>query len=592
MPVNCCVPLCTQFGGFDKSGQKVSYHRFPRDQDIYKKWIAAIRRDEGPLFTVSKATRVCSLHFLKSDFVANVANGYRHLHQSAVPSIFLFKQPKPSRKPPAQRAPLQKVALSKRKCNGNIQGIFTTGQKVDTCIDNRADDKENSADGCNKNTFSEGTDVFNVEDTGSTLLPDKPQQSPEEPASGSICACRENISALEQELAASKASGADTEAENHHLKLQVSSLRKTIADLENKLAASKATEAENQRLKLQIKAQNNELKLLRTELVTAQKNIEKLEELPPFGIQRFKDNNDDIEFYTGLPSYKHFCALMNLLDFGENGENIARKRTRSGLRNVEYSGRRHKVGMENQLFLVLVKLRVGLFHRHIGHLFNVSISTVSRIFSAVLDYIYLQVTEMTTWISRQAIDAAMPSAFKEKYPSTRVILDATEIRCDVPTSFVTQSQVYSSYKSTHTFKALVGISPHGVLTFVSELFTGCTSDRECVEKSGFLDLKFDTGDSVMADKGFKIKDLLQSKKVMLNIPPFLMHGQFTPAEVEETQEIAAIRIHVERKIKKIKGYHIFDRSIPISLVPLANQMWAVCAFLTNFQPSLLKEDTN
>ncbi|XP_072140499.1 uncharacterized protein [Dermacentor andersoni] len=283
---------------------------------------------------------------------------------------------------------------------------------------------------------------------------------------------------------------------------------------------------------------------------------------------------------------------MHLLDFGENGENIARKRTRSGLRNVEYSGRRHKIGMENELFIVLVKLRVGLFHRHIGHLFNVSISTVSRIFSAVLDCIYLQVTETTTWISRQAIDAAMPSAFKKKYPSTCVILDATEIRCDVPTSFVTQSQVYSSYKSTHTFKALIGISPHGVLTFVSELFTGCTSDRECVEKSGSLDLKFDTGDSVMADKGFKIKDLLQSKKVMLNIPPFLMHGQFAPAEVEETQEIAAIRIHVERKIKKIKGYHIFDRSIPISLVPLANQMWAVCAFLTNFQPSLLKEDTN
>lgn len=247
MPVNCCVPLCTQFGGFDKSGQKVSYHRFPRDQDIYKKWIAAIRRDEGPLFTVSKATRVCSLHFLESDFVANVANGYRHLHQSAVPSTFLFKQPKPPRKPPAQRAPLQKVASSKRKCNGKAQGLPTTGQKVDTRNDNRADDKENSADRCNKN--SEGTDV-NVEDTGSTLLPDKQQQSPEEPASGSICACRENISALEQELAASKASEADTQAENKHLKLQVSSLGETIAFLQNKLAASKVAESESQRLKL------------------------------------------------------------------------------------------------------------------------------------------------------------------------------------------------------------------------------------------------------------------------------------------------------------------------------------------------------
>lgn len=131
---------------------------------------------------------------------------------------------------------------------------------------------------------------------------------------------------------------------------------------------------------------------------------------------------------------------------------------------------------------MLVKLRVGLFHPHPGHSFNVSVSTVSRLFSTMLDYMNLQLTEMTTQISRRAIDAAMPPAILEKYPSTRVILDATEIRCEVPTSFVTHSQVYSPYKSAYTLKALVGISPHGVLAFVSELFTGFTSDRLCREE--------------------------------------------------------------------------------------------------------------
>lgn len=297
-----------------------------------------------------------------------------------------------------------------------------------------------------------------------------------------------------------------------------------------------------------------------------------------------------MEFYTSLPSYNHFASLLNYLDVGENAENISRCESKSGgLKNTKNVGRHHKITVENQLFLVLVKLRVRLFHRHLAHLFYVSVSTVSRIFSCWIDYMFLQMTELTLWLSRQAVDATMPPAFKDKFPSTRIILDATEIKCDVPTSFVIQSKVYSTYKSCHTLKGLVRISPHGVLTFVSELFTGCTSDKECVIRSGFLNLPFDAGDSVMADKGFKIADLLHSKKVNLNIPPFLMHGQFTLKEVEETQEIAAIRIHVERKIRKIKGYHIFDRSVPISLVPLVSQMWTVCAILTNFQPPLLKD---
>lgn len=67
-------------------------------------------------------------------------------------------------------------------------------------------------------------------------------------------------------------------------------------------------------------------------------------------------------------------------------------------------------------------------------------------------------------------------------------------------------------------KALVGISPTSYFTFVSKLWTGNVSDRHNTEKSGLLD-KLEEGDSVMADKGFDIRDLLTRKKVALNIPP-------------------------------------------------------------------------
>ena len=41
-----------------------------------------------------------------------------------------------------------------------------------------------------------------------------------------------------------------------------------------------------------------------------------------------------------------------------------------------------------------------------------------------------------------------------------------------------------------TLKGLVGISPSGAITFISQLYTGSMSDREIVERSGVLDLPF------------------------------------------------------------------------------------------------------
>ncbi|KAG0411309.1 hypothetical protein HPB47_011564 [Ixodes persulcatus] len=141
-----------------------------------------------------------------------------------------------------------------------------------------------------------------------------------------------------------------------------------------------------------------------------------------------------------------------------------------------------------------------------------------------INYIFVHLGQLDLWLPRAEVNDAMPPAFKERYTSTRVILDATEVRCEASSSLVLQLTTFSTYKSTNTFKGLLGISPDGAVTFVSQLFTGSISDKDVVEKSGFLKLPFDDGDSVMADKGFKIQGLLSRISVKLNIPPFLRRG--------------------------------------------------------------------
>lgn len=53
-----------------------------------------------------------------------------------------------------------------------------------------------------------------------------------------------------------------------------------------------------------------------------------------------------------------------------------------------------------------------------------------------------------------------------------------------------------------------------------------------------------------------------------------------------------MRIHVERRIRRIKAFHIFDRSIPITLAPIINELWTVCAILTNFQAPLIASNSS
>ena len=86
----------------------------------------------------------------------------------------------------------------------------------------------------------------------------------------------------------------------------------------------------------------------------------------------------------------------------------------------------------------------------------------------------------------------------------------------------------------------MGISPKGAVTFLSRLWGGNVSDKQIVKESGLLDL-LEAGDSVMADKGFTIEDLLEPVNIILNMPPMRESDrQLSRKEVEQTRRIAAV----------------------------------------------------
>ena len=171
-------------------------------------------------------------------------------------------------------------------------------------------------------------------------------------------------------------------------------------------------------------------------------------------------------------------------------------------------------------FFLLIRLRLGLFEQDLAYRFGVSQSTVSRIIVTWTNFIYLRFKQIPLWPPRALIQSNMPNAFKEKYPLTRVVIDATEIFVEQPSLPELQQLIFSSYKNYNTYKGLIGISPSGAVIFVSDLYPGSISDKELTRQCGLLD-KLESGDSVMADRGFDIEDDLILLGIKLNILPFL-----------------------------------------------------------------------
>ena len=57
----------------------------------------------------------------------------------------------------------------------------------------------------------------------------------------------------------------------------------------------------------------------------------------------------------------------------------------------------------------------------------------------------------------------MPEYFKPEYANTRVIIDCTAFKIEIPRGVINKVLTYSHYKKEFTAKVLIGISPSGYI---------------------------------------------------------------------------------------------------------------------------------
>ena len=303
-----------------------------------------------------------------------------------------------------------------------------------------------------------------------------------------------------------------------------------------------------------------------------------------FSIDQICDNSNLVKFYTGFCDFRTFQIAFTFLGEAVHCLHYWGSFGVSSDLMLDGRGAPRKLTPMNDFFLVLCRLRCGLLEVDLAHRFGISQSTVSRILITWINFLFFKFKELSIWPEKQQIQQYLPSSFKEKYPTTRCIIDATEVFIQMPSNPTAQQLTFSSYKNHNTFKALVVVTPTGAISFISSLYGGNISDRELTIKSGLLDL-LEPGDSVMADKGFLIADILHDRGVELNIPPLKTDTQLSEDDLILTRRIANLRIHVERAIGRIKTFRILN-DIPISMATLSEQIFFVCALLSNFSKPL------
>jgi hypothetical protein len=199
----------------------------------------------------------------------------------------------------------------------------------------------------------------------------------------------------------------------------------------------------------------------------------------------------------------------------------------------------------------------------------------------------LQWGEIEWWPSRDTVSFYQPTDFKLKFPSTRVVVDGTECPIKKPKEPVLQQATFSTYKNRNTVKVLVGLSPGGLVTYLSPAYGGSTSDRQICERSNLPDI-CDPGDSIMADKGFNVQDMFERSMVKINIPTFFhKKNRLSGETVLKDRKIASKRVHVERIIGLAKTYKILQRPMNNTESALATQIIKVCFFLCNFRASIV-----
>lgn len=280
--------------------------------------------------------------------------------------------------------------------------------------------------------------------------------------------------------------------------------------------------------------------------------------------------DDKLKSFTGINSLKMFNAVVTAFE-----SNYKDKRV-------------HRLSARQRIMLLFTKLKTSLTYVTLGALFGISSELCKHYIHELIPVLSKILRPLIYFPSKQEILSNLPTCFAE-FSNVRLVVDCTEIFVQSPKCLCCRIRFYSQYKSHITVKFMTGVSPGGLITFVSKPYGGRASDKVIFEESNVILLLNSGEDAVMVDKGFRIDELCQLNQIDLIRPPFLKQKQLSAEEAILNAKIASARVHIERSNQRIKIFKILSGKLNWTLVPLIEDIFIIISAITNLSSPILSD---
>lgn len=243
------------------------------------------------------------------------------------------------------------------------------------------------------------------------------------------------------------------------------------------------------------------------------------------------------------------------------------------------------------VLITLKKIRLNDAYVRLSDDFCVSATKVGTTINNAVPKMAALFKKLIYWPGSLTIKRMMPVPFRFRYQNVETIIDCFEIEIETPVDPLKQALTWSQYKKCNTIKYLISCTPHGQTNFVSQGFGGRATDQVILQNSEYLNVLPDNVE-VMADRGLKqIESLLHVKNCKLVRPPSVLIGQKSSREqVKQSKVIAALRINVERVIRRVREFSLLDAHACVhhSLLHLLDYIVLIVCGIINLQGPLSK----